>query len=150
MPASNLARRRPATKRRRISSRDLRQAIAEVRAIEREKRERANEIRQTAWCHFKFNRPLMWSWWQTGFAHNYGKRVERSDFTAIPGYDTLAQEMAALFPEYSDDDGCARQWDFLLSPYETLPPRANLVRQAKQLLRDRRRQPATEICNDPF
>ncbi len=138
------------TLQRRPTARQLAQAVAEVRYLEREKRAHANDVRQTAWCHYNGQRPGVWPFWRHGFAAVFGKRVERSDFTAIPGYDSLAQEMAAIFPEYSDESGCERLWDFLLSPYEKIPPRADVVHEARRLLRDRRRQPAAEVCNDPF
>ena len=53
----------------------------------------------------------------------YGERVQRGDFTAVPGYDGIAQQIAGQFPEYADDGGTERLWAFLMSPYEPLPPR---------------------------
>lgn len=79
-------------------------------------------------------RPYAWGWWRVGFQHTYGARVERADFTAVPGYDGLAQEVAGRFPEYADDDGTARLWAFLLSPYDPLPRREVLMRRAMDRL----------------
>ena len=53
----------------------------------------------------------------------YGKSVEAHDYKAIRGYDVLAQEMAAIFPEYADDGGCERLWSFLMSAYDPMPRR---------------------------
>jgi hypothetical protein len=57
----------------------------------------------------------------------YGRRVDRSDFTCVRGYDALAQEIGWLFPEYAD---AAKLWAFLLSPYDRLPDRGRLYRRA--------------------
>ena len=101
----------------------------DLKQMEREKRQRANEVREAAWC-IATSRGC-WPFWRHGFLSRYGRLVARGDdITSIPRYDTIAQEVGWYFPEYADDDGTQRLWDFLLSPYDRLPPAEELWRKA--------------------
>lgn len=106
-------------------------AYGEVKLAEREKRERPNEVRQAAWC--MATTPGCWSFWRHGFCARWGRRVERHDYTAVPGYDLIGQELASWFPEYADDDGTERLFEFLFSPYDRMPTREELYCKAIDL-----------------
>jgi hypothetical protein len=112
----------------------IRQAYHQVKAAERARRERPNEVRATAWWLFTASTPGSWPFWRHGFASRFGRRLARgADFTIIPGYDEIGQEIATQFPEYADDDGTERLWSFLLSPYDRLPNRDEMMRKARDL-----------------
>ena len=110
----------------------LRDTTHEIEELERAKREHAWEIRRTAAeCYFGRDRVYWAGRWATIFQEQFGKLIASGrDLTAIPRYDDLAQEVAAVFPEYQAEDGTARLWDFLLSPHDPLPSRDEIVRQA--------------------
>lgn len=109
---------------------------AQVREEEQAKRAHANEVRETAWHLYWSNRPYTWKWWRIGFQTQFGKRAGESDYTVIPRHDTLAQEMGSRFPEFAGDDGTARLWDFLLSPYVPMPSRAEMMAEAERRFED--------------
>lgn len=58
------------------------------------------------------------------------------------GFDTLhslthyqiAQQIAGEFPEYAADDGIERLFAFLFSPYDRLPDREAIYREAMDLI----------------
>ncbi len=104
--------------------------VAELKEREIAQRERPNAIRRDAWEMATFNSPGCWPFWRHGFASRFGRRVERSDFTAIPGYDEISQQIASEYPEYSDDDGTERLFEFLLSDYDKLPAAEDIYRRA--------------------
>jgi hypothetical protein len=117
-----------------VTRRMLRDAYGLVRERERLKRERGNEIRQTAWCHYKAATPYAWAFWRVGFLSRFGERLARgADYTCIPGYDCLAKELGTIFPEYQGDDGCERLWGLLLSRYDPMPGKAWLMERAEEL-----------------
>lgn len=105
-------------------------AYREVKAGEIAAREHANEVRRQAWTSHTARTPWAWPWWRIGFRSRYGRLVDTADYKAIRGYDVLHAEVAATFPEFSDDDGCERLWSFLLSPYNPLPRREKLLERA--------------------
>jgi hypothetical protein len=109
---------------------DVQPAYQELKAAEWDRRQRPNEIRAVAWQMATASTPGSWPFWRHGFVSRWGRLVERSDYTAVPAYDEIAQEIATEFPEYGGDDGTERLWDFLLSPYDRMPPAEQLYRQA--------------------
>jgi len=124
----------------------VREAAAEIKQGEREKRERPNEIRATAWMMHTASRPGSWPFWRHGFASRFRVRLARgADYTIIPGYDVIAQQIATQFGgEYARDDGTERLWDFLLSPYDRLPDRETIYRKALDLAEQWARAPIPE------
>jgi hypothetical protein len=119
---------------------DVRECYAELRETERERRQHPNELRETAWCIA--TTPGSWPFWRHGFLSRFGRLVARGkDYTSIPRYDTIAQEVAWHFPEYTDDHGTARLWDFLLSPYDRLPDAETLWRKAIEMAAHRSETP---------
>ena len=107
---------------------------------EKLKRERANQVRAAAWFYHRAQHPRCWPFWRHGFVSRYGRRVEKADYTVIPGYDTLWQEVSWSFAEYAHDGGCQELWDFLLSPYDKLPEREEVYRRAIERLVGERRK----------
>jgi hypothetical protein len=108
-------------------------ACRELREQEAAAREHANAVRREAWTFYTALTPWAWSWWRVGFRTRFRKLVEAHDYKAVPGYDVLHQEMAAAFPEFADDGGCERLWSFLLSPYNPVPKRAELLGRAMEV-----------------
>lgn len=114
---------------------DVLEAYAEVKHLERVRREHANAVREHAWTLYTATTPYRWPFWRVGFQTFFGKRIARgADLTSIPGYDTLASEVALTFPEYAGPDGTERLWAFLLSPYDPLPSRESMIRAAMDRL----------------
>jgi len=104
---------------------------AEIKASEQAKREHANEVRSTAWMLANASSPGCWPFWRHGFAARYGRKIAQGhDYTIVPGYDEIGQEIGTVFPEYADDDGTERLWDFLFSPYDRMPAAAELYAKA--------------------
>ncbi len=123
----------------------------ELKRAEREKREEPNAIRSTAWTMYTANSPGCWPFWRHGFLSRFGRRIARgADYTAIPGYDEIGQEIASCFPEYATDDGTERLWEFLLSPYDRLPDREQLYRRALCEAERQAREPEPEPTNLEF
>lgn len=109
-------------KRRDLPFSAVRDAYRQIKQTEREKRERPNEIRALAWMMAVASTPGSWPFWRHGFCSRFGRRLARgADYTIIPGYDEIGQQIGTLFPEYADDDGTERLFEFLLSPYDKLP-----------------------------
>lgn len=103
----------------------------ELKAEERGKRERPNEVRAAAWTMHTASVPGCWPFWRHGFLSRFGRRIAKgADHTVVAGYDEIAQQIGTWFPEYADDDGTERLWDFLLSPYDKMPPAEELYRKA--------------------
>lgn len=110
---------------------DVADVYRELKELERAKRERANEVRRAAWEMATASTPASWPFWRHGFLARWGQRIARgSDYTCIPAYDEIGQEIASLFPEYDTDDGTERLFAFLLSPYDRLPATEQLYRRA--------------------
>jgi hypothetical protein len=116
---------------------DVQDAYRDLKSQEWENRQYPNEIRQAAWTMATGSTPGAWPFWRHGFTSRWGARVERSDFTAVPGYDEIAQEIGSLFPEYAGPDGTERLFEFLFSPYRRMPLAETLYRQAIDRLRNR-------------
>lgn len=108
----------------------VREAYCELREMETVKRERPNEVRQVAWTLATASTPGSWPFWRHGFVSRWGRRVDQHDYTVIPAYDEIAQEIATEFPEYAGPDGAQELFDFLLSPYDRLPTADQLYRRA--------------------
>jgi len=130
---ATLAEVRREAKQRKIPWVAVQAAADQVKAAERDKREHANEVRQTAWYYATALSPGCWPFWRHGFRSRWGRRVDDHDYTCIPGYDLLGQEVASAFPEYSTDDGTERLFDFLFSPYDKLPSAETVWRKALDL-----------------
>lgn len=112
--------------------RAFRYAVAEIKAEQFAKRERGIEIRKAATAAYFGDQFAIW--WAIAFKCRLGKQVADGDLTRIVGYDTLAASMAHEFPEFSDDDGPARLWGFLLSPHDPMPQREEIERMARERL----------------
>lgn len=91
----------------------VQQAHEQLREAEIEAR-RDDLVREAAWCIACGCTPGCWPFWRNGFVSRWGKRVEASDYTAVPGYDSIQEQVAAMFPDYADPD---RLWDMLFSAY---------------------------------
>ncbi len=129
----------------------IREAYRQIKAGERDKRRRPNEVRATAWWMFTASTPGSWPFWRHGFVARFGRRLARgADFTIIPGYDEIGQEIATQFPEYAGDDGTERLWAFLLSPYDRLPGRDEMMRKARSLAEAWTREPVEADTKIPF
>jgi hypothetical protein len=122
MSAQSLQDLRDEAKRLHIPWSAVRSLAQHFKSEEWESRQYLNDVRSTAWCIATAGTPGSWPFWRHGFNSRWGARVERSDFTAVPGYDTIAQEVSWSFPEYSDSDGTERLWAFLFAPYNRMPP----------------------------
>ncbi len=105
-------------------------AYCEIKEAEKARREQPNAVREAAWCMATASTPASWPFWRHGFSSRWGARVERHDYTAVPGYDEIGQQIATWFPEYATDDGTERLFDFLLSPYDKLPTREEIYQKA--------------------
>jgi len=140
-----IAQLRSEAKRRGLRWSDVLDAYRDAKAAEIDKRRRPNEVRQTAWWLATASTPGSWPFWRHGFAKRWGARVDRGDYTAVPGYDEIAQAIATQFPEYAGDDGTERLFDFLLSPYDRIPGRPELLERAL----DRAEQAAATDRTDP-
>lgn len=112
-------------------ARALRAALAEVTAEQFAKRERAVEIRRAATAAY-FG-PQFERWWAIAFRVRLGKHfADGHDFSSVVGHDTLAATIALEFPEFADDDGPQRLWDFLMSPHDAMPSREKLLELARE------------------
>ena len=90
---------------------------------------RRREMRQLAWQSFHANHPGYHPFWRHGFQAHWGKRVDAHDYTVIPGYDELFEEVSGEFPEWRERD----THDFyaeLLSPCPRLETAAELWERA--------------------
>lgn len=111
----------------------LRAALAEVTAEQQAKRERSIEIRRAATAAY-FG-PQFERWWAIAFRVRLGKHfADGGDHSTVVGHDTLAATIALEFPEFADEDGTQRLWDFLMSEHDPMPPRAKLLELARDRL----------------
>lgn len=108
----------------------------QLKYMAREERSYHNEVRQFAWRCANPRTPGSWPFWRHGFLSRFGRRVERSGYTGIPNYDGIAQQVGWEFPEFATDEGTDRLWDMLLTPYNRLPSRDELMSQARAILED--------------
>jgi len=109
---------------------DVVDAYRELKARQWEARERPNEIRQAAWMMANGSTPGNWPFWRHGFVARWGAKVDRHDFTAIPGYDEIGQQIAGEFPEYAHDAGTEELFEFLLGPYDRMPAAERIYQEA--------------------
>lgn len=125
---------------------------------EREHRGYRNGIRMYAWHSCVGADSGSAPFWRHGFQARFAARFARgADFTIIPGYDLIAQEVASQFPEFEgehagDVSGCNTLWEFLLSSYEPWPPRETFYWKAiDQLQEQRALATEEELCQTtPF
>ena len=117
-------------RRRRLDWPAVRAAFEEIWEAEHAKRERPNEVREAAWIMATASVPGCWPFWRHGFASRWGRKVDLHDYTAVPGYDEIGQQIGTLFGEYADDDGTERLFELLMSPYDRLPERAEIYQRA--------------------
>jgi hypothetical protein len=121
---------------------DVLDAYRELKHAEQSKRERPNEVRRAAWFLATASSPGCWPFWRHGFTARWGHRIARGDdYTVVPGYDEIASAVATEFPEYADDAGPERLWDFLFSPFEPLPSRECLLRRAMEVVEAEQGEP---------
>lgn len=106
----------------------------------------ADEIRRAAWGFATAGQPRLRHQWRNGFAGKYGRQVAARDYTVIPRYDEIAQQIAWWFPEFADDTGCERLWDSLLAPPEPRPDWRALYRAAMEVVE---RQEAEDAAENP-
>lgn len=104
------------------------EAYRQIKEAEQAKREQPRAVRRLAWC---MARPPGWHpFWSFGFQSQWGRQAAELDYTVVPGYDEIAQQIGWEFPEYNGDNGAERLFDFLFSPYDRMPGRADMYRQA--------------------
>jgi len=131
MAASSVSEVKRAAKQRGVPWAAVRGAYQELKASESERREHPNQVRAAAWCVATARTPGCWPFWRHGFLSRWGHKLAQGhDYTSIPGYDTISQEIGWMFPEYTGDDGTERLWDFLLSAYDRMPSSEQLYRRA--------------------
>lgn len=90
---------------------------------------RRREMRQLAWQLFHANHRGVHPFWRHGFRAHWGKRVDAHDYTVIPGYDELFEEVTNEFPEWRERD-MSDFYDELLSPCPRLETAAELWNRA--------------------
>lgn len=113
---------------------DVADAYREIKALEWEKRQRPNEVRQHAWMMATASVPGCWSFWRHGFSARWGRKLAKGqDYTCVPGYDEIGQQIGTAFAEYGGDDGTEQLFEFLFSPYDKLPERTELYRKALEM-----------------
>lgn len=113
---------------------DVKDAFEMVRERELEQRAHSDLVRQTAWDLTM--EPHLRCYWKYGF-HGPWKRWEKlleRDYTIIPNYDTIAQEVASHFPEYQGDDGAERLFGELLTKHDPMPSRETMFIMAMDVL----------------
>lgn len=104
----------------------------ELKARAQAERQGANELRQQAWFTAMVRTPYRNQFWRVGFRHLWGDLYDAGDVSRVPNYDTLAQEVAIAFPEWTDR--ADELWAFLMSPYDRVPPAVDLYAEALDLL----------------
>jgi len=116
---------------------DVQAAYWEVKENEQQKRRRCNEVREAAWIMHTASRPGCWPFWRHGFGARFARQLARGrDYTCVPGYDEIGQQIAGEFGEYAGDDGTERLWAFLFSQYDRMPSREEMMRRAMELVED--------------
>jgi hypothetical protein len=113
----------------------LEQTYRALRIMERETRERGWEIRARAWLCVTFFTPKSQGFWRHGFRARFPKAFDGGDYTNIRGFDLIAKEVAAAFPELDDDvdGGCENLFAFLSEPHDCLPPVEETWEQALEM-----------------
>ena len=131
---------------------EIKDAYAEVKQAEWAKRERPDAIRREAWAMEMAGHPRSHAFWRHGFLSKYGRKLAKgADHTIVPGYDDMAQELAAEFPEFDNDHGTEDLFELLLSPREPMPRAEQLYREAFELAEYRKAtQPAATESEVPF
>lgn len=96
------------------------------------------EVRKVAWEATVGHGTAASKRFRHGFAQRFRSAIAKGgDYTAIPGYDSIAQQVAAEFREFANnDDSCSgteRLFDLLLSP-NTKIPTIDLYREALDMV----------------
>lgn len=126
MPTLTIIRRE--TRDRNLPWLSVQDAYRQIRHEEWEKRQRPREIRRAAWC--MATSPGCWPFWGIGFQKRWGKRAAELDYTVVPRYDEIVQEIGWYFPEYAHDNGAEELFEFLFRPYDRMPSAEEMYRQA--------------------
>lgn len=108
----------------------------ELKARAQAERQGPNELRQQAWFTAMVRTPYRNQFWRVGFRHLWGDLYDAGDVDSVPNYDTIAQEVASAFPEWTDR--VEELWGFLMSPYNRMPPAEDLYAAALDLLQSER------------
>lgn len=92
------------------------------------------EIRKVAWHAYVGHDTPSAAFYRHGFARRFRRQLAKGrDYTCVRGYDAIAQQVAAEFPEFTNvDDTCegtARLFDLLFAP-NTVIPTAELYSEA--------------------
>ena len=131
MADSILRRLKRQAKRRHLPWNQVQHCYEQLKADEKAKRERANEIRRQAWANECTFDPTNKRRWRSGFASRYQARIAAgADLTSIPEYDTFARDLACEFPELQGEDCSERVWAFLLGDCDPMPTRRELYDMA--------------------
>lgn len=109
---------------------DVQAAYEAIKVEEQERREYLNEVRRDAWGIVVGCRTPSAQFWRHGFQRRYGDKVAENDYTLVPKYDLIAQEIGWNYPEYQGDDGADRLFDFLFTPYNRMPTSVEMYERA--------------------
>lgn len=124
----------------------VRDCIGELYAEYLEQRDREEGPRKIAWGMFVGSNSGSAPFWRHGFRRRFGHRLANgADHTIIPGYDVIAQAVAAEYPEWKDR--CDELWEFLLSPYERRLTRMDFHEQAIVLVADSGTDDPPTVCD---
>jgi hypothetical protein len=124
---------------------------SEVRAMYGELRER--ELQRRAWKWAIREEAFALSGRGKHFKSTYRKVITGGDQDQIPGFDVLAQELAAIFPELArDGDPASYLWELIREPADNLPPAYETYLEAMDLLADGTytTEPVVEFDDTPF
>jgi hypothetical protein len=131
---------------------DVLDEYAIVKSIELERRERPREIRKTAWHALVGSQSGSAPFWRHGFLARFGRQLARgADYTCVRGYDDIRQSVTQTFPEFLDPPGESGRgtedlFEFLFSPYDPMPSREQMLREA--LARIEAAVDRPEVCYD--
>lgn len=122
-------------------------AARELRHMKMLAREPLCRTRRLAWeffCHWAGRSAGCHPFWRCGFDHVLSRLADRGyDYTSLPHHDKVATMVAGELPEWTDR--CDDLWEFLAEPYEPMPSRETLLRQAVEELARRERQPVPDV-----
>lgn len=133
---------------------DVQREYANVKRIEADRRERPNAIRKTAWHAKVGSTSGSAPFWRHGFAKRYAKRLAAgADHTCVAGHDKIRQSVAEEFPEFLDPPGetgrgTEELFDFLFSPYDRMPSREEMLREALARIEAAVEQPERSFDDD--
>lgn len=92
------------------------------------------EIRKVAWHAYVGHDTPSAAFYRHGFARRFRRQLAKGkDYTCVRGYDAIAQQVAAEFPEFANADdtceGTARLFDLLFES-NTVIPQTELYQEA--------------------